>query len=371
MHNSSIAFTPPAHGGQLRAISEDFSIPIERLLDFSASIYPDGPPASVVKTLSNALDLLETLRKYPDLESTELRSHLADYAGVSACDVIVGSGVIPLMAATIRALGVRKCLLPVPGFGEYRRILEREWVKIVTHRLPAERSFRPDLEEMLEKCVKHDCDALILNNPHNPSGATVDADALRAFVDRTAQHGIRILVDEAFIDFIPEHSVCSDVPQRKNLIVFRSVTKFFAIAGLRVAYMASSGDMLQAISGMLDPWCVSTLASLAANAAVQDAAYILSTLNRNAEERAWLTAAVQDAGCSVFSGSANFVLLRLPREHRGRCVWERLIVDHGIVMRNCATFEGLDGSYMRTAVRGREDNERQVCALASLLIKGV
>jgi threonine-phosphate decarboxylase len=143
------------------------------------------------------------------------------------------------------------------------------------------------------------------------------------------------------------------------------------MAGLRVAYLVASGDMLQAISDMLDPWCISTFASLAANAAVQDAAYILSTLNRNAEERAWLTAAVQAAGCSVFSGSTNFVLFRLPQEHRGRCVWERLIVDHGIVMRNCATFEGLDASYMRTAVRRREDNERLVCALASLLIKSV
>lgn len=371
MHNSSIAFTPPAHGGQLHAISEAFSVPIERLLDFSASIYPDGPPASVIKTLSKALDQVETLRKYPDLESTELRSHLADYAGVSACDVIVGSGVIPLMAATIRALGVRKCLLPVPGFGEYRRILERERVGVVDHRFLAERNFQPDLEEMLEKCVKHDCDALILNNPHNPSGATVDVDALRAFVDRAAQHGIRVLVDEAFIDFVPEHSVCSDVPQRKNLIVFRSVTKFFAMAGFRVAYMASPGSMLQAVSGMLDPWCVSTPASLAANAAVQDSAYIRSTRNRNAEERAWLTAAVQDAGCSAFSGSANFVLFRLPKQHRERCGWERLIVDHGIVVRNCATFEGLDDSYMRIAVRGREDNERLVRALSSLLNKGV
>jgi threonine-phosphate decarboxylase len=80
---------------------------------------------------------------------------------------------------------------------------------------------------------------------------------------------------------------------------------------------------------------------------------------------------VQDAGCSVFSGSANFVLFRLPQVHRGRCVWERLIVDHGIVIRNCATFEGLDDSYMRIAVRGREDNERLVRALSSLLNKGV
>ena len=371
MDNSSIAFTPPAHGGQIRAISKDFSIPIERLLDFSASIYPDGPPASVVKTLSNALDQLETLRKYPDLESTELRSHLALYAGMPANNVIVGSGVVPLVAATIRALNVRRCLLPVPAFGEYGRILERECVKIATYRLPAERSFRPDLEETLEKCVKRDCDALILNNPHNPSGATVDADALRAFVGMAAQHGIRVLVDEAFIDFVPEQSLCSYVPQFKNLIVFRSVTKFFAMAGLRVAYLAASEEMLHVISGMLDPWCVSTLASLAANAAVQDSAYIARTLNRNAEERTWLTAALQDAGCGLFPGGANFILFRLPEEHRERYVWERLIVDHGIVVRNCATFEGLDDNYMRIAVRGREDNERLVRALSSLLNNGV
>jgi threonine-phosphate decarboxylase len=361
----------PAHGGQLSAISAAFSVPIDRLLDFSASIYPDGPSPRVIEALSDALRSPQQLRQYPDLESIALRANLETYAAVPAGNIVVSNGIVPLMSASLRAMKVRRCLLPVPAFGEYRRILERESIEIRTYPLVPNTDFRPDFEHMIEYCVERGCDSVILNNPHNPSGVTFAATDMRSILALAAQRNIRILLDEAFIDFVPEESVSSHVLQTDNLIVFRSVTKFLAMAGLRVAYLVAPQGLVPTIASLLDPWSVSTLASLAAGAAVQDASYISNTIQRNSIEREWLSCALAGIGLTVFPSRANFLLIRLPNEREGANVWERLIVDHGIVVRNCGTFEGLDGSSMRVAVYGREDNQRLIRALASVMNRSI
>ena len=367
MHEALTACSLPAHGGQFRAIAEQFAVPVDRLLDFSASIYPGGPSARVIQALSDALRCSEQLRRYPDLESTELRSHLARYAGVPAANILVASGAVSLISATLRAIRAKKCLLPEPAFGEYRRVLERESIEIDTYPLVPELNFRPDLQRLFEHCIARGCDTVILTNPHNPSGTTFGATEIRSVFKLAAQSGIRILLDEAFIDFVPEHSVSSDVPMGSNLIVFRSVTKFFAMAGLRVAYVIAPSHLVSKVAALLDPWSVSILASIAACAAVDDRTYIADTIHCSSVEREWLSSTLAEMGFTVFLSRANFLLFRFPEELRNTGAWEELIVRHGIIIRNCATFEGLDESYLRTAVRGREDNQQLIRALTSLI----
>jgi len=361
----------PAHGGQLSAIAAAFSVPVDQLLDFSASIYPDGPSPRVIEALSDALRSPEQLRRYPDLESIALRANLETYAAVPAGNILVANGIVPLMSASLRSMQVRRCLLPVPAFGEYRRILERDSIEFHTYPLDPNANFRPDLELMIEYCVEHSCDSVILNNPHNPSGVTFAATEMRTVLTLAARRNIRILLDEAFIDFIPEESISRHVLQTDNLIVFRSLTKLFAMAGLRVAYLIARHSLVATIASFLDPWSVSTLASLAAGAAVQDFSYISNTIQRNSTEREWLSRALAEIGLTVFPSRANFLLIRFPNKREGANVWERLIVDHGIVVRNCGTFERLDGSFMRVTVCAREDNQRLIRALASVMNQSI
>jgi threonine-phosphate decarboxylase len=344
---------------------------MDRLLDFSASIYPDGPSPRVIEALSDALRSPQQLRQYPDLESIDLRSHLEEYAAVPAGNIVVANGIVPLMSASLRAIQVRRCLLPVPAFGEYRRILQREGIEVHTYRLDPTANFSPDLDHLIGSCIEYGCDSVILANPHNPCGVTFGAVEMRSMLALAARRAIRVLLDEALIDFVPEESVSSHALQTDNLIVFRSVTKFFAMAGLRVAYLIAPGRLASAIADLLDPWSVSTLASLAASAAVQDVGYISNTIRCNSAECEWLGCALAGIGLTVFPGRANFLLIQLPHERRGDNAWERLILDHGIVARNCGTFEELDDSYMRIAVRGREENQRLILALASVLNRGI
>ena len=193
----------PSHGGQLHAIAAQFSVPVTSLLDFSASIVPGGPSPRVMQAIAKSLRNPEELRAYPDLESEALRASLASYANVPVSNVVVGNGMVPLLSATLRAMGAQRCMLPVPAFGEYRRTLQREGVTVEPWPLSEAAGFRPDVERLIDSCAERECDILLLTNPHNPTGAVVPAEKLSAAVQRARRYGIRILLDEAFIDFLP------------------------------------------------------------------------------------------------------------------------------------------------------------------------
>lgn len=365
MSEAAVSSAVPAHGGQLRQIAEQFAVPIAGLLDFSASIYPDGPPAGVIEVLREAIRCPAILRDYPDLELPELRISLGGYAAIPPANVLVANGVASLIDATLSALGSRRCLVPVPAFGEYRRILEKCGVEIHPYSLSPELEFRPDCERLVNECQRYRCDTLLLTNPHNPSGFALSAEGMRSMVQHAELSNIRVLVDEAFVDFVPEESVSRDVLNFRNLIVLRSLTKFFAMAGLRVAYLIAAEHVVRDISRNSAHWPVSTVAAVAASRAVEDPTYIAATILRNRQEREWLRAELLSQGMTVFPGTANYLLFRLPEKLRNKSVWERLIVDRRIVVRNCASFEGLDSSYMRIGIRSRADNELFVQALSS------
>lgn len=367
MANKSSETLLPPHGGQLRAIAERFSVSEQSLLDFSASIYPLGPSLGVLEALTNALQDPERIRAYPDLDSLELREGLASYAKISPHNILVANGMTPLLTATLRALHVRRCMLPIPTFGEYRRTLRHEGIAIETYGLANCCGFQLDFNALLAACSRQQCDTVILTNPHNPTGLLLGRTELLTFAESAEAQGIRVLLDEAFIDFVPEESVSASVSQLRDLYVFRSVTKFFSMAGMRIAYMIAPEQHLTGISNLLDPWPISTLASIAAVAAVTDAPYIATALACNRRNREMLELALAALGVTVYPSAANFLFFRIHDAQRDRNVWQKLIVDHGVVIRNCATFERLNETYFRVAVRGRDDNRRLTQALDAVL----
>ncbi len=364
---NGVAASLPAHGGQLHAIAAQFSVSATKLLDFSASIVPGGPSSRVVHAIAKFLSKREGLRVYPDLDSQALRLTVANYANVPVANVVVGNGMVPLLSATLRAMGAQRCMLPVPAFGEYRRTLEREGVSVEPWPLNEAAGFQLALEHLVVSCAERECDILLLTNPHNPTGTVLRAEEVSAVVRHAERCGVRILLDEAFIDFIPQDSVSAHVPESSNLVVFRSITKFFAIAGLRIAYMITPEHLVAGVKDLLAPWPISSLAAVGAIAALEDKAWIAETLARNRRERENLATQLAALGLIVYPAGANFLFFRLGGDHPNRNVWERLILDHGIVVRNCATFETLNEIYFRVAVLGSSKNLRLIRAFDAVL----
>lgn len=350
----------PLHGGQLRQIADRFGIPVSELLDFSANINPEGPPAAVTGALRQAVEDPSILMNYPDLDEIELRQSLARYSGVRLENVAVANGFVPLLDAALRVLAIRRCLVPVPAFVEYRRTLERSNVEMTPHILSSDSDFSYHAADLFSSA----CDGFLLANPQNPSGALTSRDTLLRIVEEAERRNVFVLLDEAFIDYCPAISLAPEIDRFPNLIVFRSVTKFFGIAGLRVAYATTNAELCKQLQESIAPWSVTTLASLAAGLAMQDEVYARQTIALNDSRRGKMRRAIQELGIHVYPSAANFLLLRLPDSVDCRQLWERLIREHRIVLRNCANYEGLGEGHLRAAVRTDADNERLIEALA-------
>jgi threonine-phosphate decarboxylase len=149
-------------------------------------------------------------------------------------------------------------------------------------------------------------------------------------------------------------------------VVFRSVTKFFAVPGLRVAYALSNAAWALAMRRRIAPWAITTLAARAVMRGFEDTAFAERTRAQNLTRRADLEAALRGIGLRVSPGQANFLLFRVSGSD-GEGLRERMILRHGIVLRSCANYEGLDRSYYRVAVRTQEENRRLMAALSSEL----
>jgi len=349
----------PMHGGQLRQIAERFAIDESQLLDFSANINPDGPPPAVIAALRAGIDDLSTLTEYPDLQQTDLRHAIAMHIGVEIENIIVANGFVPLLEATLQAIKIHNCLLPVPAFVEYRKTFERSEIKVTPHVLNAESGFNYDPAEMF--AGTHD--AILLANPQNPSGVCQDGELMRDIIAKAYEKNTFVLLDEAFIDYAPQHSLTSATDDFSNLIIFRSVTKFYGIPGLRVAYAVANSELASSINDNLAPWPITTLASRAVCAALADKIYAGRTINKNLHRKAAFEGALKSLGFTVYPSGANFLLFRLTTDVDPKHFWEQLIVDHHIVLRNCANYEELDPGHFRAAVRTQEENTKLQKAL--------
>jgi threonine-phosphate decarboxylase len=209
-------------------------------------------------------------------------------------------------------------------------------------------------------------DAILLANPQNPSGVCHAAAMLRDLVAKAAEKRMYVLLDEAFIDYVPEHSLATETDQFSNLVVFRSVTKFYGMPGLRVAYAVANPSLSLAIGDHIPPWPVTTLASRAVNAALGDRSYADRARVHNIERRISLQNDLERLGLLTYPSSSNFILFGL-NEIDPDVFWQHMIVEHGIVLRACANYEGLPRGYFRTAVRTTEQNNRLIAALAHTL----
>ena len=350
----------PTHGGQLVEIAERFHVPVSKLIDFSANINPDGAPQSVIDALRDALTDPATIHVYPDLQERRLRSAIANHNGIELEQVVVANGFIPLLDSALKALTVRSCLLPVPAFNEYRRALERAGTACAPHFLDQHMGFGYDRDELLAALTSARHDAILLANPQNPSGTLYELAELIELVRAAARLNIYVFLDEAFIDYAPNHSLAREVANFKNLVVFRSVTKFHGIPGLRVAYAVAGRHAAEAMQKCLAPWPITTLASTGVIAALADSQYASEALRLNSLRRKSLADGLESAGLYTYPAAANFLLLRFSSTEQAEACWMEMIANDGMVLRHCGDFEGLSGNHLRCAVRSEHENCRLI-----------
>jgi threonine-phosphate decarboxylase len=350
------------HGGRVYEAARRWGIAPEDFIDFSANINPLGPPSGALAALEKCL-APASLRSYPD--SHAFVSALVEKHGVWPDEIVIGPGSAALLFATMRALLPATTVVLEPGFDEYFRACAAVDAQVTRVRLMEGNGFAPDFSALTRIIKARRCDLMILNSPHNPTGQLYAREVLMTLLDVAEANDVSVLLDEAFIDYAPQTSLIQVAATASRLIVLRSLTKFYAIPGLRVGYAVCSSDMAATIRRQIDAWPVSTIALEAGRAALNEEEYERESRRVNAQAREEFAEALSEIGLSVFHSAANFLLVRLPYGSGGELAgW---LESSRILIRRCDSFSGLGDAYIRLAVRSSENNLRLVSLIETWL----
>ncbi|MEF3302780.1 threonine-phosphate decarboxylase CobD, partial [Paenibacillus sp. GYB003] len=353
------------HGGDLTTAEAVFGKPSDRFLDFSSNMNPLGPPDIVGKLLA---EKWRELARYPDPAVRGLRRTIAARYRIPEESVLVGNGAAELIDLTVRALKPRRVGLARPSFSEYEEAALKIGASVVDIPLTEADGFA--LREQPVREAAAACDLLVLGHPNNPTGRLADPDMLK----RLARDRVPLVVDEAFVDFAPDERSASLIrlaAESERLFVIRSMTKFFAIPGIRLGFMVAHPDAIRMLAGLQVPWSVNAIAQWIGEAVFEDGDFAERTHRWLAEERPWLADRLQALGLRVYPSDVNFLLASLPdRFGFGVKELQRRMGEKGVLIRDASLFAGLGPAYVRVAVRLREENavliERLGEALAEL-----
>ena len=341
------------HGGDWAGYRAEFGCDA---LDFSANVSPLGLPAGVAAAITNALP---TADRYPDPLCRELRAALAGAEGVPADWILCGNGAADLIFRLALAVRPRRALLPAPTFAEYEAALQTVGCAVQRVFLREENEFAVT-EEFID-AVTPETDIVFLCQPNNPTGQVTPPALVERLVRRCAECGAVLVVDECFLDFLPDRDAWTakqllrDAPQ---LVILKAFTKLYAMAGVRLGYaLCGDATLLEKMRGAGQPWAVSSLAQAAGLAALQETAYAGAVRALIAEQRPRMAAGLRALGLRVMDGQANYLLFRATPDF-GEKLRRR-----GAVVRSCANYPGLDAAWYRTA----EENTRLLQIMGEIL----
>lgn len=352
------------HGSDLEKIEEIYHIPKEKITSFSANINPLGISGNLRESISEHIDVIQT---YPDREYKDLRKVIAEYAGTTYENVIVGNGSTELISLMIQADAPKKAMILGPSYSEYEREISLRGGQTVYYPLKEEEDFQLNPADLCRH-LTDDLDLLILCNPNNPTSTAISNDKMRTILDACMVHGIFVMVDETYVEFTHADERISSVPLTEsytNIVVLRGTSKFFAAPGLRLGYaITGNTDLTRKVISLQNPWSISSIAEVAGRLMFSDTEYINKTRNLIDTERTRIYRELMTwDSVKVYQPKANFILVRILREDMDADILFDHCIRKGLMIRNCSTFPFLSNKYFRFCFMNPDDNDRLLTQL--------
>lgn len=351
---------PVFHGSDIEKICEYYHLKKEDIINFGANVNPLGLSASVKAALASHLDILSS---YPDREYTSLREVLSAYCRIPSDYILPGNGSSELISLLIDALSPKHTLILGPTYSEYSRELSFSGSTQEYYHLKEEQDFRLDADDLCTVLAKGNYDLLIICNPNNPTSSAILHDDMEKLLCFCADHGVFVMIDETYVEFAPDIEDVTAVPftQRfTNLCVLRGVSKFFAAPGMRLGYAVTGNpDFLRKMKEKQIPWSLNSAGAYAGELLFQDQDYIDHTRQLILTERGRMYDALsQLASFKVFQPYANFLLLKILKEGKTAFDVFETCIKNGLMIRDCSSFQCLDGEFVRFCIMMPEDNSR-------------
>ncbi|MGL4773980.1 MAG: pyridoxal phosphate-dependent aminotransferase [Clostridium sp.] len=324
----------------------------KKLRDFSSNINLVGVPESFYKGVEEALKYVNC---YPDIEYRETKRAIIDYhkLEIENENILLGNGAAEVLDLAISR--VKSLCIIAPSFSEYTLSAKKYGIEITHSYLTEDMEY--DYDDILEKLKA--VEGLIIANPNNPNGRGINREAFKSILDFCEENGKLVIIDEAFVEFLgDEFSLINEVLNYKCLIIIRAITKFFALPGIRLGWAVSGNlELVNEIKELQLPWNINTFGALSLKYLLSDEEYIERSVKENKSEREFLLKELEKLSVfeRVYESKCNFVLCKL----KGISDEElfKFCLNNGILIRKCGNYEGLNSSFIRVAVKSRENNE--------------
>lgn len=328
-------------------------------IDFSASINPLGPSKNIQQVLEAPLSAIS---RYPDSQSSELVQGLGDYLGVDSSRIVVTNGATELIYLLPHLLKCGQGVLAlVPIFSEYLKAFKLSNIPVRTLSYEIDREFEPPMNQLTDFLKQNPgIGAVVIGHPNSPNGRLWNEEELIVLANYCEGREILLMVDETFIDFCPPGtSAMEKFRGFSNLISIRSMTKFFALPGLRLGYGVMDSKWVQKIRQFQPPWSVNGLAQAIGLSSLKDPGFIRDSRSFVRKQREFLIERLLEMPwLKAYSSETNFILFRLMG--MGKTFPKRFyyqLLKDGVLLRNCGNFEGLDETYFRIGVQNSFENE--------------
>lgn len=348
----------PEHGSNPHYLFEALNkeIPDNRV-DFSANINPLGPPPLIKENWNS---LLSTISDYPDPNGIELKKRIAKMEGLDENQVLIGNGGAEIIALIGRILSGKRTLIVQPAFSEYEQACRVNGAIVDFHQLTPG-SWELDLDSLNKKL--RDTDAVFFCNPSNPTGVYYSKPVLKELLFACKENDCLLIIDEAFYDFIYYYeSLVEYIKEFPNLLIIRSMTKMFAMPGLRLGYLLADVRVIERLADYQPQWSMNAIALKAGEWCLESELYRKETIDFIVRERKRLFAFYHDLQFIVSPSETNFYLLRDPALDNQIALFQFLL-DKGIIPRHTMNFPGLEGKWLRFAIKSPVENNQLMEAI--------
>ena len=410
----------PAHGGEYE-INEYGKDSIK--LDYSVNLNPLGIPASIDALFKDSGALSEMISHYPSLDHGDLISRLAEKRNIPKDWILMGNGASEIISLIAESAGspaapgaqaasapskgsCAKALIIEPTFSGYERALSARGIEILRYELnEAGNKFRSEAatkasssapeagafaltEDIIGHIEENPVDMVFACSPNNPTGRVIEPGLLKKLADKCKELNTILVIDECFMGFTKGNENANSLDSVKDanlrgcnsrsaagllrdndhIILIDAFTKLYSMPGIRLGYcICSNTALIKKMQDLTPEWNISAIAEAAGTAALSEDEYVQRAQELIEKERAFLTKGLTNLGFTVYPSDANFILVKLPYGINSVSFYERMIKDHGILLRNCSNFHGLDESFYRIAVKNHDDNEALLESLSRSL----
>ncbi len=346
---------PCPHGGIDYLESKEKDIAQGTIIDFSVNINPFGPPPKVKQALTEIV-----INYYPDSEARELKQALADKLGVTPGNILVANGSTELLRLLALSYLNPKDLviIPQPTFGEYEIACHLIGSRLLKPWGDKKENFTINTAHIQNLIKKHRPKAIFLSNPNNPTGQYFSREEIEGILYLTKDS--LMIVDEAYINFVDERWSSVDLIRKGNLVILRSMTKDYALAGIRLGYAIAQESIISDLRRVQPPWNTNVVAQKLGLIALQADEYLAECQARLREAKNYLVTELTALGLRPLPSKANFFLIEVGDAKK----FKQILLRKGILVRDCTSF-GLP-NYIRLSVQTLSNCEKLIKAIREI-----